>query len=252
MFHRGGGVQASRISSGEKPGAPEGVGSERQHHQRQGGRGALWQIQHIKAESTRVSAVTHNIVFCWKPLDMKSFVHFFFLPGYTTAVLLSKVAIALGKHWRANPALCWSWIWATTTWRTQGWQSSLRECMHGVASRSSSKKSMFMSTRLSPMTIFLITFLLPGWSISRCGITSSSCQHFSKVLSSVSQLYSKGAFKNDWQAVELIDLDISLNSLGDQGADHISSGLECNPYSHLKKIKWATSSEMLSVIEMST
>lgn len=50
-------------------------------------------------------------------------------------------------------------------------------------------------------------------------------------------LYSEGIIKTGWQAVELVDLDISLNNLGDEGADHISSGLECNPYSHLKKIK---------------
>lgn len=73
-------------------------------------------------------------------------------------------------------------------------------------------------------------------NVSRCGITSGSCPYFAKVLSSVSQLYSDGTIKTDWQAVELIELNLSLNSLGDQGADHISSGLECNPYSHLKTL----------------
>lgn len=73
-------------------------------------------------------------------------------------------------------------------------------------------------------------------NVSRCGITSGGSQHFSKVLSSVSQLYSEGIIKTDWQAVELIELDLSLNNLGDQGADSISSGLECNPYSHLKRL----------------
>lgn len=82
-----------------------------------------------------------------------------------------------------------------------------------------------------------MTFLLFARSMSRCGITGASCEYFTKVLSSVSQLYSRGTIKTDWQAVELIELNLSLNSLGDQGVQHISAGLECNPYSHLQRLK---------------
>lgn len=57
-----------------------------------------------------------------------------------------------------------------------------------------------------------------------------------KVLGSVSQLYSGWMQKTGWQAVELKEIDLSMNCLRDKGVKEISTGLE-NPYSHLKTLK---------------
>uniref|UniRef100_UPI0037E993A1 NACHT, LRR and PYD domains-containing protein 14-like n=1 Tax=Semicossyphus pulcher TaxID=241346 RepID=UPI0037E993A1 len=72
-------------------------------------------------------------------------------------------------------------------------------------------------------------------NVSRCGITSTGCSYLAKVLCSVSQLYSGWMQKSDWQAVELKELDLSLNCLGDKGVKEISGGMK-NPYSHLKTL----------------
>lgn len=60
--------------------------------------------------------------------------------------------------------------------------------------------------------------------------------YLAQVLCSVSQLYSGWMQKTDWQAVELIDLDLSMNCLGDKGVKDMSAGLK-NPYSHLQTLK---------------
>lgn len=57
-----------------------------------------------------------------------------------------------------------------------------------------------------------------------------------KVLGSVSQLFSGCTRKTDWQAVELKELDLSMNCLRDVGVKDLSAGL-MNPYSHLKTLK---------------
>lgn len=62
------------------------------------------------------------------------------------------------------------------------------------------------------------------------------CPYLGKVLGSVSQLYSGLMRKTDWEAVELKELDLSMNCLGDLGVKEISAGLK-NPYSHLKTLK---------------
>ncbi|KAM9362566.1 NACHT, LRR and PYD domains-containing protein 12-like [Symphorus nematophorus] len=72
-------------------------------------------------------------------------------------------------------------------------------------------------------------------NVSRCGITVRGCFYLAKVLCSVSQLYSGLLQQTDWQAVELKDLDLSMNCLGDLGVREISAGLK-NPYSHLKTL----------------
>ncbi|XP_076583591.1 NACHT, LRR and PYD domains-containing protein 3-like [Chaetodon auriga] len=72
-------------------------------------------------------------------------------------------------------------------------------------------------------------------NVSRCGITGMGCRYLAKVLSSVSQLYSGWMKATDWQAVELTDIDLSMNCLGDSGVREISAGLK-NPYSHLKTL----------------
>ncbi|XP_034398352.1 NACHT, LRR and PYD domains-containing protein 12-like isoform X2 [Cyclopterus lumpus] len=72
-------------------------------------------------------------------------------------------------------------------------------------------------------------------NVSRCGITGQGCNYLATVLCSVSQLYSGLMKKTDWQAVELEDLDLSMNCLRDNGVKEISSGLK-NPLSHLKTL----------------
>ncbi|XP_044046714.1 NACHT, LRR and PYD domains-containing protein 12-like isoform X2 [Siniperca chuatsi] len=72
-------------------------------------------------------------------------------------------------------------------------------------------------------------------NVSRCGITAMGCIYLAKVLCSVSQLYSGWMQRTDWQAVELKDLDLSMNCLRDKGVIEISAGLK-NPYSHLKTL----------------
>ncbi|KAM4583763.1 NACHT, LRR and PYD domains-containing protein 3-like [Odontesthes bonariensis] len=73
-------------------------------------------------------------------------------------------------------------------------------------------------------------------NVSRCGITGKGCIYLAKVLCSVSQLYSGLMQQSDWQAVELRDLDLSMNCLGDKGVKEMSAGLK-NPLSHLKTLK---------------
>ncbi|KAM7009972.1 NACHT, LRR and PYD domains-containing protein 3-like [Tautogolabrus adspersus] len=70
-------------------------------------------------------------------------------------------------------------------------------------------------------------------NVSRCGITRIGAGLLAKVLCSISQLYSGRAQKSDWQAVELKELDLSMNCLRDQGVKEICGGMK-NPYSHLK------------------
>ncbi|AWP06248.1 putative NACHT LRR and PYD domains-containing protein 12-like [Scophthalmus maximus] len=72
-------------------------------------------------------------------------------------------------------------------------------------------------------------------NVSRCGITGLGCSCMAKVLCSVSQLLSGWIKQTDWQAVELKDLDLSLNCLGDKGVKDISAGMK-NPFSHLKTL----------------
>ncbi|KAF3687143.1 NACHT, LRR and PYD domains-containing protein 14 [Channa argus] len=73
-------------------------------------------------------------------------------------------------------------------------------------------------------------------NVSRCGITDIGCFYLANVLCSVSQLYSSEFMqKTDWQAVELKDLDLSMNCLKDHGVKQITAGLT-NPYSHLKAL----------------
>ncbi|XP_018527083.1 NACHT, LRR and PYD domains-containing protein 14 [Lates calcarifer] len=72
-------------------------------------------------------------------------------------------------------------------------------------------------------------------NVSRCGITGRGCIFLAKVLGSVSQLYSGWMQKTGWQAVELKEIDLSMNCLRDKGVKEISTGLE-NPYSHLKTL----------------
>uniref|UniRef100_A0A3Q1FUM6 NACHT, LRR and PYD domains-containing protein 12-like n=2 Tax=Acanthochromis polyacanthus TaxID=80966 RepID=A0A3Q1FUM6_9TELE len=72
-------------------------------------------------------------------------------------------------------------------------------------------------------------------NVSRCGITEKGCVFLAKVLCTVSQYYSVGVQQMNWQAVELRELDISMNLLGDRGVKEMSPGLQ-NPYSHLKTL----------------
>lgn len=72
-------------------------------------------------------------------------------------------------------------------------------------------------------------------NVSRCGITEKGCVYLAKVLSTVSQLYRSWVRKTNWQAVELKELDISMNCLRDKGVKEISSSLQ-NPYSHLQTL----------------
>lgn len=72
-------------------------------------------------------------------------------------------------------------------------------------------------------------------NVSRCGITGKGCLYLAKVLCSISQLYKGLIQETDWQAVELKDLDLSMNRLGDKGVKEISDGLT-NPFSHLKSL----------------
>ncbi|XP_053188977.1 NACHT, LRR and PYD domains-containing protein 14-like [Scomber japonicus] len=72
-------------------------------------------------------------------------------------------------------------------------------------------------------------------NVSRCGITVVGCFYLAKVLCSISQLYSGLLQKTDWQAVELKELDLSMNCLTDSGIKEIAPGLT-NPYSHLKTL----------------
>ncbi|XP_051242064.1 NACHT, LRR and PYD domains-containing protein 12 [Dicentrarchus labrax] len=69
-------------------------------------------------------------------------------------------------------------------------------------------------------------------NVSSCGITCLGCIYLAKVLCSVSQLYSGWTQRTDWQAVELKELDLSMNFLGDHGVREIL-GVMKNPYSHL-------------------
>lgn len=80
-------------------------------------------------------------------------------------------------------------------------------------------------------------FLLIPFSVSRCGITAVSCRYLAKVLCSVSHPYPYSGMWTGWQAVELVDVDLSMNNFGDAGIQEISAGLK-NPYSHLKTLKW--------------
>ncbi|KAJ4944310.1 hypothetical protein JOQ06_012854 [Pogonophryne albipinna] len=73
-------------------------------------------------------------------------------------------------------------------------------------------------------------------NVSRCGITGRACVYLATVLCSLSQLSKGLTQKNDWQAVELRELDLSMNCLGDQGVREISAGLK-NPCSHLRALK---------------
>uniref|UniRef100_A0A665V9B8 NACHT, LRR and PYD domains-containing protein 12-like n=1 Tax=Echeneis naucrates TaxID=173247 RepID=A0A665V9B8_ECHNA len=61
------------------------------------------------------------------------------------------------------------------------------------------------------------------------------CFYLAKVLCSVSQLYNGFTPKTEVQAVELTELDLSMNYLRDEGVIEISDGLK-NPYSHLKSL----------------
>nr|XP_020449870.1 NACHT, LRR and PYD domains-containing protein 3-like [Monopterus albus] len=72
-------------------------------------------------------------------------------------------------------------------------------------------------------------------NVSRCGITRLGCGYLARVLCSISQLCNGWMEKRDWQAVELQDLDLSLNCLEDMGVKEISDGLK-NPLSHLKTL----------------
>lgn len=72
-------------------------------------------------------------------------------------------------------------------------------------------------------------------NVSRCGITEKGCVFIAKVLCTVSQLYNCWLKEKDWYAVELRELDISMNLLRDKGVKEISIGLK-NPYSHLKTL----------------
>ncbi|XP_056226555.1 NACHT, LRR and PYD domains-containing protein 12-like [Seriola aureovittata] len=72
-------------------------------------------------------------------------------------------------------------------------------------------------------------------NVSRCGITGFGCICLAKVLCSVSLRYSGGMPNTDLQAVELRELDLSMNCLGDKGVREISAGLK-NPYNHLKSL----------------
>ncbi|XP_049576932.1 NACHT, LRR and PYD domains-containing protein 14 isoform X3 [Syngnathus scovelli] len=72
-------------------------------------------------------------------------------------------------------------------------------------------------------------------NVSRCGITTSGCCYISKVLGCVSQLYSHGERQTEWQASELRELNLTMNSFGDAGVKKITAGL-MNPYSHFKSL----------------
>ncbi|KAM4612413.1 NACHT, LRR and PYD domains-containing protein 14-like [Polymixia lowei] len=73
-------------------------------------------------------------------------------------------------------------------------------------------------------------------NLSRCGITGKGCVYLAKVLCSVSKLCSEKWVQNsDWQAVELTDLDLSMNCLRDRGVREIVDGLK-NPFGHLKTL----------------
>lgn len=56
------------------------------------------------------------------------------------------------------------------------------------------------------------------------------------VLGSVSQPFSGCTITGDWQAVELMELDLSKNRIGDKGVINMSAGMK-NPYGHLKALK---------------
>ncbi|KAK5866594.1 hypothetical protein PBY51_020773 [Eleginops maclovinus] len=72
-------------------------------------------------------------------------------------------------------------------------------------------------------------------NVSRCGITGRACVYLATVLCSLSQLYKGLTQKTDWQAVELRELDLSMNCIGDQGVREIAAGLK-NPCTHLKAL----------------
>ncbi|XP_037116894.1 NACHT, LRR and PYD domains-containing protein 14-like isoform X1 [Syngnathus acus] len=72
-------------------------------------------------------------------------------------------------------------------------------------------------------------------NVSRCGITTSGCCYISKVLGCVSQLYSHGERQTEWQAAELRELNLTMNTFGDAGVKEITAGL-MNPYSHFKSL----------------
>ncbi|XP_039682183.1 NACHT, LRR and PYD domains-containing protein 12-like [Perca fluviatilis] len=72
-------------------------------------------------------------------------------------------------------------------------------------------------------------------NVSRCGITGTGCYKLAKVLCCVSQLYGVPMAKTELHAVELKELDLSMNCLGDEGIKAISAGLK-NPYLNLKTL----------------
>uniref|UniRef100_A0A3P8SYX7 Uncharacterized protein n=1 Tax=Amphiprion percula TaxID=161767 RepID=A0A3P8SYX7_AMPPE len=88
---------------------------------------------------------------------------------------------------------------------------------------------------LSLPEVMIPHFLLLTFSVSRCGITEKGCVFLAKVLCTVSQLYNGWIGETNWYAVELRELDISMNLLRDGGVKEMSLGLK-NPYSHLKTL----------------
>ncbi|XP_071360677.1 ribonuclease inhibitor-like isoform X2 [Trachinotus anak] len=72
-------------------------------------------------------------------------------------------------------------------------------------------------------------------NVSRCGITGMGCICLAKFLCSVSMRYNGWMLDTELQAVELRELDLSMNCLTDEGVKEFSAGLK-NPYGHLKTL----------------